>query len=48
MYVERKNYTGNQMPDIKSSLEEEGGPIFVSGPLNKNQRPISTERSSTQ
>ena len=25
MYFERKNYTGNQMPDIKSSFEEEGG-----------------------
>ena len=25
MYFERQNYTGNQMPDIKSSFEEEGG-----------------------
>ena len=25
MYFERKNYTGDQMPDIKSSFEEEGG-----------------------
>ena len=51
-----KKFTGNQMQDIKSPFEEEGGfPGVIGvvdgtdvGPLNTNQRPTSTESSSTQ